>query len=147
MQMSDHTSPRSFKQLHRNSALGPLADRAIALRALDQNLRRCLPPELAKHCTLANIREGQLIFLVPSSIWHTRLRMESDTLLRHAHTLGVTANRVTATVVFDAASPLTPTPHKPLSPAAAGSLREAAERLTDVDLRQQLLALASLAGD
>ncbi len=145
--MPDDSSPRSIQQLNRTSALGPVVDRAIALRALDLNLRRCLPPELSQHCVLANVREGQLVFLVSSSIWHTRLRMESDTLLRHARSLGVTANRVTAKVVQDAAPPLTQTPPRPLSPAAAGSLREAAERLTDTELRQQLLALASLAGD
>jgi hypothetical protein len=139
--------PRSFDQLNRASSLGPLVERAIALRALDLNLRRCLPPELSQHCVLANVREGLLVFLVPSPIWHTRLRMESDTLLRHALSLGVTANRVTAKVVQEAPPPLAKTLHKPLSPAAAGSLREAAERLGDTELRQQLLTLASLARD
>ncbi|MBN8426448.1 MAG: DUF721 domain-containing protein [Xanthomonadales bacterium] len=145
--MSDDSFPRSFDQMNRASSLGPMVERAIALRALDQNLRRCLPLELSQHCVLANVREGQLVFLVPSPIWHTRLRMESDTLLRHARSLGVTANRVTAKVVQDATPPLAQTLHKPLSPAAAGSLREAAERLSDTELRQQLLALASMAGD
>jgi len=145
--MFDDSLPRSFDQLNRASSLGPLVERAIALRALDLNLRRCLPPELSQHCVLANVREGQLVFLVPSPIWHTRLRMESDTLLRHALSLGVTANRVTAKVVQEATPPLAKTLHKPLSPAAAGSLREAAERLSDTELRQQLLTLASMARD
>ncbi|WP_187128078.1 DUF721 domain-containing protein [Xanthomonas massiliensis] len=70
--------------------------RALQLQALDRQLRPHLPPALARHCRLANVRDGQLVFLVDSPVWHAKLRLAEAGILDAARSLGLKAARVTA---------------------------------------------------
>jgi hypothetical protein len=127
------------------SALGGLVDRARALDQLDRRLRQSLPEPVAGQCRLANVRDGRLVFLASSATWKTRLRMHADVLMDAAAAAGLEARELVVKVAPMLTVPPEQASHSPLSPAAAAALREAAFQATDPELRQQLLALASLA--
>jgi hypothetical protein len=128
------------------STLDGLIDRARALGALDKRLRQSLPEPLAGQCRLANVREGRLVFLASSPLWRNRLRLESASLLAAATEAGIPAFELTVKVAPMLTVPPEQASHSPITPAAAAALRDAALQATDPELRQQLLALASLAG-
>ena len=69
--------------------------RALWLSQHDQRLRAQLTMPLANHCQLANIRDDQLIFLVDSPLWHSKLRLQHDALLLSARQLGLAVSRLT----------------------------------------------------
>ena len=69
--------------------------RAMWLAQHDQRLRTQLPMPLANHCQLANIRDNQLIFLVDSPLWHSKLRLQHDVLLQSARQHGLAVSRLT----------------------------------------------------
>lgn len=141
-------SKSSFQPLlapKEGSSLDSLIDRARALGALDKRLRQSLPDALAGQCRLANVREGRLVFLASSPLWRNRLRLESVALLAAAAEAGVPAFELTVKVAPMLTVPPEQASHSPVTPAAAAALRDAAFQATDPELRQQLLALASLA--
>lgn len=128
--------------------LGTLADRARALDALDERLRRLLPVATARETRLADVRNGRIVFLASSPTWASRLRLHQAALLAEARAaLGSTVERFAVKV-----APLPPVPaeepgHKPLSAASAEHLRKAAKSLSDPELRALYLHLASFAVD
>ncbi len=127
-------------------ALAGLVDHARALDVLDKALRDTLPAALADRCRLANAPEARIVFLASSSNVAARLRLLQPQLLD-------TANRVTGrhfdalTVKVAPARPVPPEPQprKPLSATAAAHLGESAAFLSDPELRDLFLRLASLA--
>lgn len=122
-----------------------LVERAQALGALDRRLRQSLPGNIANQCRLANVRDGRLVFLVNSPVWKARLRLHADLLFEAAAAAGLQARELIVKVAPMLTVPPEQASHSPLTPAAAAALREAALQATDPELRQQLLALASLA--
>ena len=126
--------------------LGALLDRSKILQDLDRQLRQRLPPTLAEQVHLGNVRGERIVFVASSAAWASRLRMEQTTILRLARTLGVPARLLTIKVVPLTAPPQEPTAAAALSAVAAQHLRAAAGALSDPELREQFLALASLAG-
>lgn len=142
------TPPKSAFQPLLSAAGGPLShlvERAHALGALDRRLRQSLPENMANQCRLANVRDGRLVFLVNSPVWKTRLRLHADLLLEAAAAAGLPARELIVKVAPMLTVPPEQASHSPLTPAAAAALRDAALQATDPELRQQLLALASLA--
>jgi len=126
------------------SGLGQLVKRAQWLDSLDRLLRQSLPA-LNQQCRLANVREDRLVFLVQTPIWKAKLRLHTDALLDAAATAGLQVRSLTVKVATAAPVPQGATPHKPLSPAACDALRAAASATDDPQLRDRLLALASMA--
>jgi len=130
--------------------LGTLADRARALDALDEKLRRTLPDSIAHECRLADVRNGRVVFLATSATWATRLRLHHAALLSAAQSaLGGTVHveRITVKVAPLPSVPPDKTRRKPLSAAAAQHLEAAAKSMADPELRALYLRLASLAVD
>ena len=128
-------------------SLGALLDRSKILQDLDRQLRQRLPPTLAEQVRLGNVRGERIVFVASSAAWASRLRMEQTTILRLARTLGVPARMLTIKVVpLTAPPPQEPAAAAALSATAAHHLRVAAGALSDPELREQFLALASLAG-
>lgn len=127
------------------SPLSRLVDRAHALEALDRRLRQSLPGNIANQCRLANVRDGRLVFLVNSPVWKARLRLHAEALMASAAAAGLPARELIVKVAPMLTVPPEQASHSPLTPAAAAALRDAALQATDPELRQQLLALASLA--
>ncbi|MEO5595719.1 MAG: DciA family protein [Lysobacteraceae bacterium] len=128
-----------------DGAFDRLIERAQWLAALDQQLRRYLPPPLQSHCRLGNVAAGKLIFLVDAPAWTIALRRHADVLLDAATAAGLRQHALTirvappATVVAHGSTP------KPLSQATRDALRVTAESVADPELRAQLLKLASVA--
>src|SRR3546814_19487887 len=73
------------------NALGGIAQRAQWLVTLDAHLRQCLPPALANHCALANVRDDPLVFMVSSPVCKAKLRLLADAVLAAANIAGVPA--------------------------------------------------------
>lgn len=123
-------------------------DRIIAraqwLDALDAHLRRSLPPALAGHCRIANVREDALIVLADSPTWRTAVQIHGDTLLNVARAAGLDLRKLIVKVSATAPLPEHARLPAPLSTAARAALRSAAEATSDPALRAQLLALASV---
>lgn len=131
----------------RNSnAFVNLAKKARERSDLDQRLRQTLPAALREQIRLADIRHGCLVFLAPSSAWASRLRLSQAQLLAKARAMGITASSVVVKVV-PPPPPGIPEPpwQSPLSPATAKHLKTAASSLSDPELRDLFLALASMA--
>jgi hypothetical protein len=126
------------------NALGDIAQRAQWLVTLDAHLRKSLPPALANHCTLANVRDDTLVFLVSSPVWKAKLRLLGDTLLAAANGAGVPARELTLKVATLPMPPPETTPNAPLSPAGRAALRSAAQSISDPKLQAKLLKLASV---
>lgn len=96
--------------------------RALWLDAVDQLLRPHLPPELAAHTRLANVRGDKLVFVVNAPVWHARLRLATPGLIDIARSIGLEVNDVR---VKTTTAPLRPTPpataHRPPVSATAQS--------------------------
>jgi hypothetical protein len=74
---------------------GPGGDplrRALWLDALDRQLRPHLPPSLAAHARLGNVKNGRLVYFVDAPAWHARLRLAGPGLLDAARSIGLEAS-------------------------------------------------------
>lgn len=125
--------------------LGSVIDRARMLDALDRQLRQSLPPALAAQIRLGNVRDGRLVFLVSSPVWKAKLRLHADVLRDAAKAAGLSVSGMTMKVATMHAVPPAPASHTPLSASARATLRAAASTVSDPDLRDQLLRMASVA--
>ncbi|MGV8922919.1 MAG: DUF721 domain-containing protein [Thermomonas sp.] len=95
--------------LFAGSAGDPLR-RALWLDAVDQLLRPCLPPSLAAHARLANVRGDKLVYVVDAPVWHAKLRLAAPELLDAARSIGLNV------AVLNVKTTLQPL--RPISPAA-----------------------------
>lgn len=125
--------------------LGSVIKRARDLDALDRQLRQSLPPSLAPHVRLGNVRDGRLVFLVTSPVWKAKLRLYADAIRDAASAAGLQASGMTVKVATMLPVPPAAASHAPLSSSARDSLRAAADAVADPELRAQLLRMASLA--
>jgi hypothetical protein len=48
-------------------------DRAQTLAEIDRRIRRHLPPSIADHVSVANLRDGVLVLQTPAAEWRTRV--------------------------------------------------------------------------
>ena len=72
--------------------LGDIIRRARDMGELTEVLARALPADHAGAVVAANVREtGELVVIAASSAWASRLRYETDTLLKAANSAGVAA--------------------------------------------------------
>jgi AsmA protein len=121
--------------------------RARALLKLDTQLRLSLPESVRRHCCLADVRAGRVVFLADSSTWAAKLRLHQSVILAEAQkALGQEVKSFTVKVAPLPSVPPEPARRKPLSSAAAAHLSAAAVTLADPELRALFLRLASLAG-
>jgi hypothetical protein len=59
---------------------------------LAQILKSALPDDVAPHLLAANLRDpGELVLICSSSSWASRLRFESEALLKAANKVGIKA--------------------------------------------------------
>jgi hypothetical protein len=72
--------------------LGSIIRRARELGELTNLLSQALPEDFSGAVVAANVREnGDLVVIAASSAWASRLRYETDTLLKAARTAGIDA--------------------------------------------------------
>jgi hypothetical protein len=125
--------------------LGSVIDRARMLDALDRRLRQSLPPALAAQVRLGNVRDGRLVFLVSSPTWKAKLRLHADVVRDAATAAGLSVSGMTVKVATMQTVPPAAASHTPLSASARDTLRATAATISDPELRDQLLRMASLA--
>lgn len=143
-------SRRSTRGLKSISEFGPvasLAQKARELDQLDRQLRATLPAPMRDQIRFADLRDGRLVFLAPSSAWASRVRLYQTQILEAARALGASAHSVAVKVAPLPPVEVIPDRHRPLSASAARHLRAAAASLTDPALKGLFLELASKADD
>ena len=84
---------------NKDGGLGDIIRHARDMGELVCALQRSLPADEAAAVIAANIRDdGELVILCSSSVWASRLRFETATLLRAARNTGAKADRCTVRV-------------------------------------------------
>ena len=121
------SSPRAALDALLAGSTGSTLRRAQWLDAVDQLLRPHLPPLLAAHARLANIRGDRLVYVVDAPVWHAKLRLASPALVDAARSVGL---EVTGLSVKTTTQPLRPLPpaatrHAPMSAAGQSKLEAA----------------------
>ena len=85
-----------------DGGLGEIVRHARDMGVLVQMLQMSLSPDEAGSIVAANIREdGELVVLVASSAWASRLRFETDSLIAAAQKTGATVTSCTVRVSRD----------------------------------------------
>ena len=93
--------------LFAGSAGDPLR-RALWLDAVDHQLRPCLPPSLAAHARLANVRGDKLVYVVDAPVWHAKLRLAAPELLDAARSIGLDVAVLNVKTTLQPLRPLLP---------------------------------------
>lgn len=86
-----NSNPLSINQLMTGSdtGFGKVLKRAEALNRLNHRVSRLLDDDLARHCQVANVRDGRMIFACTSPGCATRLRMQARQLIEQLHAAGL----------------------------------------------------------
>ncbi len=140
--MSERPFVRLKTLLQRGARDTPVG-RAQALHRLTRSLRDALPPPLAEHCRVADLRRDRLVLATDSAAWATQLRYHAATILGHlrrSHGLGVRSLRVQIAPLDQ--RPVPSARRRALSAAAATHLERAASTAEDPALRAALRRLA-----
>ena len=127
MQAKPPTGPRAaLDALFAGSAGDPLR-RALWLDAVDQLLRPCLPPSLAAHSRLANVRGNKLVYVVDAPVWHAKLRLATPELLDAARSIGLDVAALSVKTTLQPLRPLPPVARSasPMSTATRSGLAAA----------------------
>ncbi len=80
--MDKISDPKSITTCFHSNLLQGIVAKARQLAALDKALFEVLPKEMAPHCRVMNVTEQSLIVETDSATWATRLRLESETVIR-----------------------------------------------------------------
>ncbi|RZA16559.1 MAG: DUF721 domain-containing protein [Lysobacteraceae bacterium] len=112
------SGPRAALDALLVGSAGGTLRRAQWLDALDQLLRPYLPPAMAAHARLANVRGDKLVFVVDAPVWHAKLRLATQELVDAARSIGLEVTGVSART--------TTQPLRPASPAATRTPMSAA---------------------
>jgi len=127
--------------------IGALVRKASQLAALNEALAGVLPPELARECVVANLRQGSAILLASSGAVAAKLRMLAPRMRVRLAEAGGPVEEVRVEVQVRPRGPDAPRPQPRVpSEAAARHLRALAEKLGDSQLRSSILAIARKAG-
>ena len=121
------SGPRAaLDALFAGSAGDPLR-RAMWLDALDHQLRPCLPPSLAAHARLANVRGDKLVYVVDAPVWHAKLRLAAPELLDAARSIGLNVAVLNVKMTLQPLRPILPVARSasPMSAATRSGLATA----------------------
>lgn len=142
------SKPRAITELLANNFSGPLEQtiqRSKKLHQLTRWIQNILSPELAAHCHVQNIRNSSLIMACDSTVWATRLRYQTPTLLE---TLRRDAGLNDLIDIQIRVQPAEQPPkqqtkhHATLSTDAAYCIQQCSESISDPELRRALERLA-----
>lgn len=128
--------------LDSSDILSQLCDHIQKLNSLQTKLRDYLDPPLNEHVIIADYRQKTLVFHADSAAWATKLRYRTPELLRlfRDDLPGLRSIRVKN-------PPVETTVRKTrsaagASPATVDTIRQVADRITDLPLRSVLLRIA-----
>lgn len=128
------SGPRSALDALLAASAGDTLRRAQWLDSVDQLLRPHLPPGLAAHARLANVRGDKLVYVVDAPVWHAKLRLASQVLVDAARSVGLDVAGLSVRTTLQPLRPLLPAaPNATPMSAAAQSQLEAALALLRSD--------------
>ena len=124
---SSPSGPRGALQALLAEASGDTLRRAQWLDSVDQLLRPHLPPGLAAHARLANVRGDKLVFVVDAPVWHAKLRLATRELVDAARSVGLDVSGLSVKTTLQPLRPLPPAARtaKPMSAAGQSQLEAA----------------------
>ncbi len=105
---SSPSGPRGALQALLTEASGDTLRRAQWLDTVDQLLRPHLPPGLAAHARLANVRGDKLVFVVDAPVWHAKLRLATQELVDAARSVGLDVAGLSVKTTLQPLRPLPP---------------------------------------
>ena len=123
------SGPRGALQALLAESVGDTLRRAQWLDAMDQLLRPHLPPGLAAHARLANVRGDKLENVVTAPVWHAKLRLASQGLVDAARSVGLDVAGLSVRTTTQPVRPLPPATGTAAPMSAAGTSRMQAARL------------------
>jgi len=122
--------PRAALDALLADAAGNPLRRALWLDAVDQLLRPFLPPVVAAHARLANVRGDRLVFVVDAPAWHARVRLATRELVDAARSVGLDVAGVSVKTTLQPLRPLPPAARTAIpNVSAADPLRHEAAQL------------------
>jgi hypothetical protein len=125
------------------AGLRQLIGRLDTLRSLNARLQQLLPTPLAQYCSIASAERGQLVILVSSPAWATRLRLLHPKIIKAFNDLRIKS--VTPQVLPENQQPARSRAGKRrprLSQQSARLLIELAENTSDPKLKNALRRLS-----
>lgn len=132
--------------LSRSSALGKIVYKVDQLAKLNRTLLNKLDPELARHCRLANCREGIIILTTTSPATGHLLRFKELELLSALRAdpdfCHLKSIKIQVRPADSAYTPSQTLPLPMLSVMGASTVRATAEEVESPSLRQALLRLS-----
>ena len=117
---SSPSGPRGALQALLTEASGDTLRRAQWLDTVDQLLRPHLPPGLAAHARLANVRGDKLVFIVDAPVWHAKLRLATRELVDAARSVGLDVAGLSVKTTLQPLRPLPPAARTAPPMSAAG---------------------------
>ena len=115
------SGPPGALQALLSEAVGDTLRRAQWLDTVDQLLRPHLPPGLAAHARLANVRGDKLVYVVDAPVWHAKLRLATRELVDAARSVGLDVAGLSVKTTLQPLRPLPPAARTAISNVSAAS--------------------------
>jgi hypothetical protein len=135
--------------LGKKGEVARLVTQGRELQQLTRLLHKVLDPSLAPHCRVGRFAPPQLTVVVDSPAWASRLRFQSNGLIRQLNKKFKEFNGISSieTKIYPVRLPRRESPviRRQISPAAAESLTQMANSIEEPSLKRALLRLASRA--
>ena len=139
-------NPLQVKKLLGGSQYSRLVSQARALLGLDGLIQELLPDALKTHCRVLSVRDQTLVLAADSPVWAARLKFHSSQLVKQLNRQQTVKLRTVRIRVRppekQVATERRNAPLK-LGISSATALRQAADSVSDPDLKSALLRLAS----
>jgi hypothetical protein len=139
-------NPLQVKKLLGGSQYSRLVSQARALAGLDALTRELLPDTLKTHCRVLSVRDETLVLAADSPVWAARLKFHSSQLVKQLNRQQTVKLRTVRIRVRppekEVAGERRNTPLK-LGINSSTALRQAADSVSDPDLKSALLRLAN----
>lgn len=139
-------NPLQVKKLLGGSQYSRLVSQARALLGLDGLIQELLPDALKTHCRVLSVRDQTLVLAADSPVWAARLKFHSSQLVKQLNRQQTVKLRTVRIRVRppekQVATERRNAPLK-LGISSATALRQAADSVSDPDLKSALLRLAN----
>ena len=139
-------NPLQVKKLLGGSQYSRLVSQARALLGLDGLIQELLPDALKTHCRVLSVRDETLVLAADSPVWAARLKFHSSQLVKQLNRQQTVKLRTVRIRVRPPEKQLVTerrnTPLK-LGINSATALRQAADSVSDPDLKSALLRLTN----
>ena len=139
-------NPLQVKKLLGGSQYSRLVSQARVLLGLDGLIQELLPDALKTHCRVLSVRDQTLVLAADSPVWAARLKFHSSQLVKQLNRQQTVKLRTVRIRVRPpekrVATERRNAPLK-LGISSATALRQAADSVSDPDLKSALLRLAN----